>query len=363
MRRSIVNSHRLCCQDSIIGYMWTSLCCCSYYSAASLLLLLVRSPQRSFGFVIRHVPPTEHSVVVTSRIGTSSSAVLTTSLDAVVSSSDDSSSSFATLPPGKASDDDNNNTTGTNTNIRPIHQNWWPVASLSSLDPTRPNPIELLNQKLVLFRSNSSASAANDNDDEDDKNCNELWTCLDDRCSHRFAPLSEGRVVPKVPLPTSNGTTASCGSSSCGFAIQCAYHGWEFDGNGQCTKIPQAPNHKPQRQHVQSYPTQVRGGMVFVWSDPDSYEDLGKYIDIPIDPVVEAACQLKGVEVACFMRDLPYGYELLGENLLDLSHLPFSHHSVGYLSRDLGGPLPFQMLKDSQKSQDGPLYEVEMEHA
>jgi hypothetical protein len=32
--------------------------------------------------------------------------------------------------------------------------------------------------------------------------------------------------------------------------------------------------------------------------------------------------------MGCFMQDLPYGMELLGENLLDLSNLPFSHHFV-----------------------------------
>jgi hypothetical protein len=49
------------------------------------------------------------------------------------------------------------------------------------------------------------------------------------------------------------------------------------------------------------------------------------------------------------MRDLPYGMEILGENLLDLSHLPFAHHSLGGLRRELGKELPTKMLSQSQK--------------
>ena len=47
-----------------------------------------------------------------------------------------------------------------------------------------------------------------------------------------------------------------------------------------------------------------------------------------------------------FQRDLPYGYELLGENLADISHLPFSHHSVGTLNRADGR---LEMLQNLQK--------------
>ena len=48
-----------------------------------------------------------------------------------------------------------------------------------------------------------------------------------------------------------------------------------------------------------------------------------------------------------FQRDLPYGYELLGENLADISHLPFSHHSVGTLNRVDGRRLFFSAAPHS----------------
>ena len=38
------------------------------------------------------------------------------------------------------------------------------------------------------------------------------------------------------------------------------------------------------------------------------------------------------------MREVPYSYETLAENLMDPAHLPFSHHGIGTLQRDHGGP-------------------------
>ena len=41
-------------------------------------------------------------------------------------------------------------------NIRPLTQNWWPVSLVSALDQTKPNAIELLDKKLVLWYDTSS---------------------------------------------------------------------------------------------------------------------------------------------------------------------------------------------------------------
>lgn len=112
--------------------------------------------------------------------------------------------------------------------IRPAHQNWWPVSSTFYLDKERPNPVDLLNKKLVVFWSESEKE----------------WKCLDDRCSHRFAPLSEGRVLK-------NG------------CLQCAYHGWEFDGQGKNVKVPQSKTGTGGR-NVPGYPIRVQASMIFV---------------------------------------------------------------------------------------------------
>ena len=158
---------------------------------------------------------------------------------------------------------------------RPLHQNWWPVSTLYALDATRPNGVEVLSKKLVAFR-----------DGEDS------WKVLDDRCSHRFAPLSEGRLV----------------QDDSGVCLQCAYHGWEFATNGTCTRLPQQPERVDKARPVQEYQTRVAAGMLWVWTDPQTVE-LAESIRLPIDPLLRRFVDKFG-DTCCFMRDLPYGMEV-----------------------------------------------------
>eukprot|EP00986_Skeletonema_menzelii_P001467 scaffold387_cov136-Skeletonema_menzelii.AAC.10 len=224
----------------------------------------------------------------------------------------------------------------TSNKIRPLHQNWFPVSITTALKSDRPNAIELLSQKLVLYQDDGS------------------WTCLADRCSHRFAPLSEGRLIPRSSGDSNavNKETASAtSSSSCtSCSIQCAYHGWEFDSTGKCTNVPQSPLSSDKAQPIPNFPCREESGMVWVWADPDiATWDMAESIPLPISPLVRRAYENYGAD-ACFMRDLPYGFELLGENLLDLSHLPFSHHSVGGLDRTFGGKLPLRMMSEQERT-------------
>lgn len=194
--------------------------------------------------------------------------------------------------------------------VRPFHQQWWPVAAVSSLETDRPNALQLLGKPLVAFWDGNR------------------WNVLDDLCSHRFAPLSEGRVV-------------DC-------RLQCAYHGWEFNSSGKCTRVPQAPTQTEKAKAVRAYPVREDISMLWVWMDPESYDTIGASIPLPVNPYLRERVQELGPN-SCFQRDLPYGMEILGENLLDLSHLPFAHHSVGSLNRDQGGTLPTRMLSSEER--------------
>jgi len=132
--------------------------------------------------------------------------------------------------------------------------------------------------------------------------------------------------------------------------IQCAYHGWEFDSNGSCTHVPQqqtAASSSSKVPPIESYPVRSDAGMIWVWTDP-STSAFADILSLPISPLLRRFHAAHGDD-AIYMRDLPYGVELLGENLLDLSHLPFSHHSVGTLNRDIGGPLPLRMLSEQER--------------
>jgi phenylpropionate dioxygenase-like ring-hydroxylating dioxygenase large terminal subunit len=228
---------------------------------------------------------------------------------------------------GKASDytnsaaDDSEKENDSSVIRRPFHQHWWPVTVSSAIDKARPNAIELLGMRLVLFYDSEEGQ----------------WNCLEDMCQHRFAPLSEGRIVTS--------TEKDCSVKTC---IQCSYHGWEFDSQGSCSRIPQQQNDQRGKvPPVRRFPAQLDAGIIWVWADPDT-KAFSDATPLPISPLLRRWHEHFG-DNSAFMRDLPYGMELLGENLLDLSHLPYSHHALGSLNREDGGPLPLRMLTKKEK--------------
>lgn len=70
------------------------------------------------------------------------------------------------------------------------------------------------------------------------------WRVLRDSCPHRLVPLSEGRVTPEGRL-------------------ECGYHGWQFEGNGKCTAMPEGGNPASLRACASSYPCTIKQGTLF----------------------------------------------------------------------------------------------------
>jgi chlorophyllide a oxygenase len=87
-------------------------------------------------------------------------------------------------------------------------------------------PFELFNEPWVLFR------------DEDGRP-----SCVRDECAHRACPLSLGKVVEGH--------------------VQCAYHGWEFAGDGTCTKMPSTVHCR--NVAVAALPCVEKDGFIWVW--------------------------------------------------------------------------------------------------
>ncbi|KAL5717043.1 pheophorbide a oxygenase [Ranunculus cassubicifolius] len=121
---------------------------------------------------------------------------------------------------------------------------WYPVSLIEDLDPNLATPFELLGREIVLWKDRSTNN----------------WVAFDDKCPHRLAPLSEGRIDEDGNL-------------------QCSYHGWSFDGSGSCTRIPQAASEGPEARAVKSpracatrFPTLVSQGLLFVWPDENGWE-------------------------------------------------------------------------------------------
>ncbi len=124
----------------------------------------------------------------------------------------------------------------------------------------------------------------------------DLVVALHDRCPHRFAPLSKGRLH--------------------GRSIVCGYHGLAFDGQGNCSDNPHGPI--VPALCVTGYPVVERHRALWIWmgdrdqANEDLIPDLG-FIDEKPDAF------------ATGYLNTPADYRLMVENILDLSHTDYLH--------------------------------------
>lgn len=124
---------------------------------------------------------------------------------------------------------------------------------------------------------------------------------LEDVCPHRMAPLSMGKLVD-------------------GCKVQCAYHGLEFDGTGSCVLNPHASGRIPTAAKVRSFPVVEKHSLIWIWmgnreADPARIPDF-RVLDGPLP--VSKRDWLK----------MEANYQLVVDNLLDLSHTAFLHEGI-----------------------------------
>jgi len=108
--------------------------------------------------------------------------------------------------------------------------------------------------------------------------------------------------------------------------VQCPYHGWRFDAEGACTRIPSvgAKTRPPVRARVDAYPVQEKYGIVFAFLG-----DLPEAERPPIMPVDEWGDPAwRAAEVLSF--DVNYYYERSIENGLDPAHNEYVHPTHGH---------------------------------
>jgi phenylpropionate dioxygenase-like ring-hydroxylating dioxygenase large terminal subunit len=172
-----------------------------------------------------------------------------------------------------------------------LAQEWIPVVLESSLSD-KPLKVKVLGTPVVVFRTDAGAAV------------------LSDLCIHRGAPLSLGRV-----------------KDNC---IVCPYHGWEYDAEGMCQKIPQLPVHQkipqlpvhqkiPLKAHTRSYSCMTKYGVVWIKMENSEREE-------PVFTEQEdASYQLLALGPYPVQASAPR----LVENFLDVGHLAFLHE--GYL--------------------------------
>jgi vanillate O-demethylase monooxygenase subunit len=160
---------------------------------------------------------------------------------------------------------------------------WYVAAWDREVTADAPFGRTLLGEPVVIFRDAAGKAVV-----------------LEDRCCHRHYPLSKGRVV--------------------GGALECGYHGLTFDGTGKCVRVP-GQAHVPDAARVRRYPAVERNKWIWVWMGDPAAADPAQICDFHWidDPHWGAQGDVFHVKS---------GYELVIENLLDLTHLAFVHRST-----------------------------------
>ncbi|MFB7112186.1 Rieske 2Fe-2S domain-containing protein [Streptomyces sp. NPDC056190] len=161
-------------------------------------------------------------------------------------------------------------------------RNAWYVVAWSEEVGREPLRRTVLGEDVVLYRKEDGTAVA-----------------LADRCAHRAYPLSAGRLI--------------------GDNIQCGYHGFEYDCEGVCVKVP-GQNRIPQRAVVRAYPLAEAHRWIWIWlGDPDRAEST----PVPdthwmTDPAWDRVTHTRLFRCSA---------DLLHDNLLDLTHEAFLHQS------------------------------------
>jgi phenylpropionate dioxygenase-like ring-hydroxylating dioxygenase large terminal subunit len=143
---------------------------------------------------------------------------------------------------------------------------------------------KLLDEDIVFFRKPDGAPVA-----------------LHDRCPHRFIPLHLGHLKGEV--------------------IECCYHGLQFDCSGKCVKNPHGDGKIPAAAKVRSYPVVDRHGILWIWMG-DRAADAST---IPDYRMLDAG---SGFHLTRGHVHIEANYVLMGENLLDLSHVAYLHDGL-----------------------------------
>ena len=140
-----------------------------------------------------------------------------------------------------------------------------------------------LNEPVVLYRKEDGTPVA-----------------LEDRCCHRHLPLSKGRLESDK--------------------LRCGYHGLLFDSSGNCVEIPGQARIPPQAR-VRAYPLKEKYGWIWIWMGDPAKADASL---IPnwwwTEHPEWAFSKPDPIHVQC-------NYQLISDNVLDVTHLAYVHAS------------------------------------
>lgn len=176
--------------------------------------------------------------------------------------------------------------------INPNH--WYAVSWAHDLKAGKILSVRIWNQAIALYRDSQNQVQA-----------------IENVCPHKGVAMDKGKVA--------------------GDAIVCGYHGWEFNGQGECVGIPYwNEGQKLPCAQLRSYPVQEKYGLIWIFpgdrtlSDLASLPDISEYDD-PNCLMIPIGAQFKA------------HFSICNENTMDVFH--------GYLHQNLQGWFDPVLLK------------------
>ena len=166
-----------------------------------------------------------------------------------------------------------------------LRRYWFPVGVAGELTVANPTQlVRILGETLVLFRDKQGRVGL-----------------LEDKCPHRGASLSYGRVEPR--------------------GLACPYHGWLFNTEGQCLETPAEPGdskfHLTVRQR--SYPVQKLCGLYWAYLGP---------APAPLIPNFDIWYRQDGYRKIFIQPQLDCNWVQPMENSMDPAHLQILHQDT-----------------------------------
>lgn len=166
---------------------------------------------------------------------------------------------------------------------------WHPVYLGRKLKAGRAVPLRIMNQDFTLYRGEDGVPHI-----------------LAPRCAHRCTQLSTGWVE--------------------GATIRCFYHGWRYDGSGQCVEAPAEREGYADTVRIRSYPTEEYLGLVFAYLGDGEPPPLPRYSEFEKEGVLTTST---------YVRDCNCYNNL--ESNMDSLHTAFVHRTSPLATAGLKG--------------------------
>ncbi|NND35743.1 MAG: aromatic ring-hydroxylating dioxygenase subunit alpha [Gammaproteobacteria bacterium] len=161
---------------------------------------------------------------------------------------------------------------------------WTPVLPLTELT-TNPLATDIAGEPVVLFAD-----------------AEQQWHALIDRCPHRGAALSLGKVNEEGHL-------------------RCQYHGWRFDGAGRCTGVPLNELNAAALNKIRAgaLPTREIGGALWVYT---------ALTDDPPEPLLPESLEGDPRLFVTYHQEWDANWTRAQENFIDFAHPPYLHEQT-----------------------------------